>query len=112
MDEDGKYGEEKWEKGECATARLQFWYNPLTAPVTYPEDGNIIIYDLLSWWLGAINEHRIMKLTLMLKHGYIPLWLPPEKYQPHTVDPETNKRVPAFTYFREHPYKEDSNDGR
>ena len=111
VDEDGEYDENKQERGECATALIEFWYNPLTSPVTYP-DGNIIIYDLLLWWIGAINEHRIAQLTSMLERGDTPLWLPPEKYQPHTTDSETGKSVPAFTFFREHPYKEENKDAQ
>lgn len=111
VDEDGEYDEDKWENGECATALIEFRYNPLASPVTYP-DGNIIIHDLLPWWISAINENRIAKLIFMLERGDMPLWLPSEKYQPHTTDPETGESVPAFAFFREHPYKEDSNNGR
>ena len=111
VDEDGEYDEDKWENGECSTALIEFRYNPLASPVTYP-DGNIIIHDLLPWWTSAINEQRIAKLIFMLERGDMPLWLPAEKDQPHTTDPETGESVPAFAFFREHPHKDDSNNGR
>lgn len=108
VDEDGEYDEDKWENGECSTALVRFWYNSLRCP-DIELDEDIIIPDLLLWWIHTINESRSMSMNGMLERGEIPVWLPPKEDQPHTVDPETNKSVSAFKYFREHPYKDEEN---